>query len=471
MPEENKEQSIREKIYPIEKILAPVDNLLRNKPVSGVLLFLAVVIALIWVNSPYAESYHHLWETHFKIGFGDHIIDKDLHHWINDGLMAIFFFVVGLEIKREIVAGDLSSWKKASLPVAAAVGGMIFPAIIFTIFNFNTPTESGWGVPMATDIAFTLGVLSLLGNKVPLSLKIFLTALAIVDDLGAVLVIAFFYTDNLLFLYLEYGLGFFLFLGIGNALGIRNTAFYAIIGICGLWVAFLLSGVHATIAGVLLAMTIPSKAKLNKFGFIKRVDTLLAKLQKTKALSGAYISDEQQEIIEDIKEERSKVETPLQKLEYVIKELLAKRREDEKIQTATKKKEIRDSVPSTSFKKEISKQIVRAVLGHDIDADILRTIDKEIDNCPVVLSVEATNQAVENGYLTAETANKALNLPENEHLKAKIEHAERLARIQAAQSKVKGVNDLESDPKKSREKITDKTQDADLKDKTRGVEK
>lgn len=323
MPEENKEQSIREKIYPIEKILAPVDNLLRNKPVSGVLLFLAVVIALIWVNSPFAESYHHLWETHFKIGFGDHIIDKDLHHWINDGLMAIFFFVVGLEIKREIMAGDLSSWKKASLPIAAAVGGMIFPAIIFAIFNFNTPTESGWGVPMATDIAFTLGVLSLLGNKVPLSLKIFLTALAIVDDLGAVLVIAFFYTDNLLLLYLEYGLGFFLFLSLGNALGIRNTAFYAIIGICGLWVAFLLSGVHATIAGVLLAMTIPSKAKINKFGFIRRVDTLLNKLQKTKALSGAYISDEQQEIIEDIKEERSKVETPLQKLEYALNPIVS----------------------------------------------------------------------------------------------------------------------------------------------------
>ncbi|MEQ8625481.1 MAG: Na+/H+ antiporter NhaA [Vicingaceae bacterium] len=323
MPEENKEQSIREKIYPIEKILAPVDNLLRNKPVSGVILFLAVVIALIWVNSPFAESYHHLWETHFKIGFGDHIIDKDLHHWINDGLMAIFFFVVGLEIKREIMAGDLSSWKKASLPIAAAVGGMIFPAIIFAIFNFNTPTESGWGVPMATDIAFTLGVLSLLGNKVPLSLKIFLTALAIVDDLGAVLVIAFFYTDNLLLLYLEYGLGFFLFLSLGNALGIRNTAFYAIIGICGLWVAFLLSGVHATIAGVLLAMTIPSKAKINKFGFIRRVDTLLNKLQKTKALSGAYISDEQQEIIEDIKEERSKVETPLQKLEYALNPIVS----------------------------------------------------------------------------------------------------------------------------------------------------
>ncbi|MEQ8908362.1 MAG: Na+/H+ antiporter NhaA [Vicingaceae bacterium] len=318
MTEEERKNINREKIYPIERILAPVDNLLRNKPVSGILLFLAVIVALIWVNSPFAESYHHLWETHFKVGFGDNVIDKDLHHWINDGLMAIFFFVVGLEIKREIMAGDLSTWRKASLPAAAAVGGMIFPALIYSLFNYGSPTESGWGVPMATDIAFTLGVLSLLKDRVPLSLKIFLTALAIVDDLGAVLVIAFFYTENLLVLYLEYGLGFFLILALGNWAGIRNTAFYAIIGICGLWVAFLLSGVHATIAGVLLALTIPAKTKINKHSFIFQVKKLLNKLKKARSKGGAYLSDEQQEIIEDIKETRAKVETPLQKLEYTL---------------------------------------------------------------------------------------------------------------------------------------------------------
>lgn len=318
MTEEQRKELNKERIYPIERILAPVDNLLRNKPVSGILLFLAVVGALIWVNSPWGDSYFHLWHTNFRIGFGPFEISKDLHHWINDGLMAIFFFVVGLEIKREIMAGDLSSWRKASLPAAAAVGGMIFPALIYTLFNFGLDTESGWGVPMATDIAFTLGVLSLLKDRVPISLKIFLTALAIVDDLGAVLVIAFFYTENLLLLYLEYGLAFFLVLALGNWLGIRNTLFYAIIGICGLWVAFLLSGVHATIAGVLLALTIPAKTKINKYSFIFHVRKLLRKLKNSKSMQGSYLSDEQQEIIEDLKETRSKIETPLQKLEYAL---------------------------------------------------------------------------------------------------------------------------------------------------------
>jgi len=310
--------NIRERYYLIEKILAPVDNLLRNKPVSGILLFLAVVVAMIWMNSDYAHSYHELWETHFKVGFENYMIDKSLHHWINDGLMAIFFFVIGLEIKREVMAGDLSSWKKASLPAAAAVGGMVFPAIIFSLFNAGTPTSSGWGVPMATDIAFILGVLSLLGNRVPVSLKIFLTALAIVDDLGAVLVIAFFYTDNLAILSLEYGAAFLIILAIANTIGVRNTLFYAIVGVCGVWVAFLFSGIHATIAGVLIAMTIPSKTKLNRFGFITRVNILLSKLGKTRENEGSYLSDEQHEIIEDIKEEQAKVEPPLQKLEHAL---------------------------------------------------------------------------------------------------------------------------------------------------------
>lgn len=317
---EKKEQkkTIRERIYPIERILAPVDNILKNKPISGILLFLSVVAAMIWINSDFSHSYHELWETHFKIGFNDYLIDKNLHHWINDGLMAIFFFVIGLEIKREVMAGDLSSWKKASLPAAAAVGGMLFPALIFTLFNQGTPTASGWGVPMATDIAFILGVLSLLGNRVPVSLKIFLTALAIVDDLGAVLVIAFFYTNDLAILSLEYGAAFLIILAVANWLGVRNTGFYAIIGICGVWVAFLFSGIHATIAGVLIAMTIPSKTKLNRFGFITRVNILLNKLGKTKENDDSYLSDEQHEIIEDIKEERSKVEPPLQKLEHAL---------------------------------------------------------------------------------------------------------------------------------------------------------
>lgn len=304
--------------YPIDYVLEPVDSLLHNKPISGILLFIAVIAALIFANSSLADFYHHLWETPFSISIGHFEINKSLHHWINDGLMSIFFFVVGLEIKRELLAGELSSIKKAILPIGAALGGMLVPAILYLLFNAGGTGEAGWGVPMATDIAFALGVLSLLGNRVPISLKIFLTALAIVDDLGAVLVIAFFYTENLLLLYLEYGLVFFAILAIGNLLGIRKVAFYAIIGICGLWFAFLLSGVHATIAGVLLAMTIPIKAKMNKARFIYRIENLLAKLKSAPSLSGSYISDEQHEIIENIKATRSKVETPLQKLEHAL---------------------------------------------------------------------------------------------------------------------------------------------------------
>ena len=318
MSAKEKEETIKEKVYLIEKILIPVDNLLKNKPVSGILLFVAVLISMIWINSSYAEGYHNLWATHFKVGFGDYMIDKNLHHWINDGLMAIFFFVIGLEIKREIMAGDLSTWRQASLPAAAAAGGMIVPALIFYLFNKGTPTVSGWGVPMATDIAFILGMLSLLGNMVPVSLKIFLTALAIVDDLGAVLVIAFFYTEDIFILSLEYGAGFLVILAIANMIGVRKTAFYGIIGILGVWVAFLYSGIHATIAGVLIAMTIPSTTKLNRFGFITRVNILMTKLGKTEKKEGDYLSDEQHHIVEKLKKERSKIEPPLQKLEHAL---------------------------------------------------------------------------------------------------------------------------------------------------------
>jgi len=315
---QDKWKGIREKIYPIEHIFAPVEHLIRNKPISGILLFLAVIMSMIWANSAYGDTYSVFWENHFKIGFDNYIIDKSLLHWINDGLMAIFFFVIGLEIKKEVMAGDLSTWRKASLPAAAAVGGMIIPALIFMIFNYGTPSASGWGVPMATDIAFILGILSLLGNKVPVSLKIFLTALAIVDDLGAVLVIAFFYTENLVVLSLQYGAGFLIVLTLANYLGIRNTTFYAIIGICGVWVAFLFSGIHATIAGVLLAMTIPSKTKLDRFGFMTRIKILLTRLGNTEEKEGSYLSAEQYKILEDMKKEQVKIEPPLQKLEHAL---------------------------------------------------------------------------------------------------------------------------------------------------------
>lgn len=302
----------------IERIIHPVEQLIRNRPISGILLFSSVALALIWANSSFKESYHHLWEIPFSLSIGDYSLSRTLHYWINEGLMAIFFFVIGLEIKREIYQGQLSSLKKASLPIAAAIGGMLVPAVIFIIFNKGGAGESGWGVPMATDIAFALGILSLLGKKVPTSIKIFLTALAIVDDLGAVLVIALFYTNNLLLNYLELGAFFFLILGIGNLVGIRKTAFYSIFGICGLWVAFLHSGVHATLAGVIVAMTIPSKSKINEGKLIMQFNLLLTKFKNTKMVRGFYVSPKQGKIIEEMKATSEKAESPLQKLEHAL---------------------------------------------------------------------------------------------------------------------------------------------------------
>lgn len=308
---------------PIDILLKPVDNLLKNKASSGILLFLAVIIALIWVNFIDAEGYHHLWENVIGFSVGSFSIEKSLHYWINDGLMTIFFFTVGLEIKREIMAGDLSSPKKAALPIAAAIGGMVFPAIIYLFFNNGTAGESGWGVPMATDIAFSLGVLSLLGKRVPLALKVFLTALAIVDDLGAVLVIAFFYTENLYINFLEWGGLFFAILVIGNLIGIRKSGFYVIIGACGLWIAFLLSGVHATLAGVLIAAAIPARVKIDEGLFLKKLQFLIDKFKHAKRTDSTFVTEEQQDILEQMKETRAMAETPLQKMEHALNPIVA----------------------------------------------------------------------------------------------------------------------------------------------------
>lgn len=190
----------------LERTIEPINKFLHFENSGGIVLFLSVLIALVWANSPWSEAYHHLWETDFSIGFADNLLAYSLHHWVNDGLMAVFFFVVGLELKREIIAGELSSVKKALLPMAAALGGMIFPALIYFLINRGQPSVDGWGIPMATDIVFALALMSLAGKNVPLSAKVFLVALATVDDLGAVLVIAFFYSSDLSFVSLGYGL-------------------------------------------------------------------------------------------------------------------------------------------------------------------------------------------------------------------------------------------------------------------------
>ncbi|MDT8411977.1 MAG: Na+/H+ antiporter NhaA [Vicingaceae bacterium] len=312
------------KVTPVDKwIIDPIQRFINNSTTSGIVLFSSAFLAIILSNSPWSHEFHALWELKFSIGFDGHYITKNLHHWINDGLMAVFFFVVGLELKREIVAGELRDPKNAILPITAAIGGMILPAIIYLLFNQSGPTADGWGIPMATDIAFALGVLYLLGNKVPLSLKIFLTALAIVDDIGAVLVIAFFYTSDINFISLATGGVFMLILVISNLIGIRNTIYYGVIGIGGLWLAFLMSGVHATIAAVMAAMTIPVNVKVSDKEYIKRIKNLIFKFEEEEPNNNPSVTHNQLHIIEDIRDCSKKALTPLQRLEHRMHPVVA----------------------------------------------------------------------------------------------------------------------------------------------------
>lgn len=223
---------------------------------SGYILVALTILSLLLTNIFIGHSYINFWHSYLDLSFWKVELKYSLEHWINDGLMVIFFLLVGLEIEREIYVGELSSIKKSALPAIAALGGMLVPALIHFSLNANTPTQSGFGIPMATDIAFTLGVLSLLGNKIPLSLKIFLTALAIIDDLGAIIIIAFFYTSDLSFAYLIGSLLIFVLLLIFNRLKVNKLSIYLLLGVV-MWYLMLKSGVHATIAGVLLAFAIP----------------------------------------------------------------------------------------------------------------------------------------------------------------------------------------------------------------------
>lgn len=300
--------------------LLPLKNFIEKQTSVGLLLIFSALLAMIVANSPLSFEYHTFWKQNIYVGFNDFIIQKDLLHWINDGLMSMFFFLVGLELKKEIWHGELSGIRNAALPVAAAIGGMVFPALIYLMFNAGTPAVSGWGIPMATDIAFALGILYLLGDKVPLSLKVFLTAIAIVDDLGAVLVIAFFYTSQVSVESLALG-GFFLFILISaNYIGIRNTTFYAILGIGGLWMAIFLSGVHATVAAVLAAFAIPTSRKINTPLFLRKAKWLLNEIKRTRKAKN--LPDEAKEKISGTIEKFTSLAQdatpPLQRLEHAL---------------------------------------------------------------------------------------------------------------------------------------------------------
>jgi len=316
----------RAKITPVEKwIVLPVSEFISKSTTSGIVLFVAAVIAIFMANSPWAHWYHALWEN--KLGFGwnsELFMNFTLHHWINDGLMAIFFFVVGLELKREITGGELSSPKKAMLPIVAALGGMLFPALIYLIFNGGTEASHGWGIPMATDIAFALGVLYLLGDRIPVSLKVFLTALAIADDLGAVLVIALFYTSDISLFNLGIGFAFFALLLMANYLGVKSTLFYAVVGIGGIWTAFLMSGVHATIAAVLAAFAIPSTARVDESYFTQKMNYLRDRfLVIDPGNNQKNLTDEQIHIVEKLRRLTKDVIPPSQRLEHGLHSFVA----------------------------------------------------------------------------------------------------------------------------------------------------
>ena len=302
-----------------------ITKFVREESLGGILLLLSTIAALIWANSAAFESYYHFWhEVKLGISLGKFHLSGSLQHFVNDGLMALFFFTIGLEIKREILGGELSSLKKASLPIVAAIGGMIAPALFFLAINgSNADFSHGWGIPMATDIAFALGVLSLLGDKVPLNLKVFLTALAIADDLGAVVVIAIFYTESIhLHELLNATIGIAV-LGIANYYGMRRTTFYAVVGIVIVWIAFLFSGVHATIAGVLVAFTIPARPKISEVSFLERLSVKFDKFRAFLPNDNNLLTENQSQMLDSIEKLSHDAHTPLQKLESALHPVVA----------------------------------------------------------------------------------------------------------------------------------------------------
>ena len=296
-----------------DAIQSTFSEFFRRSSSAGIVILAATAIAMLWVNSPFGDQYHALLDEHVKIDFFALHTNFTIEQFVNDGLMVIFFMVVGLEIKRELLVGELASAKKAALPMVAALFGMIVPAAIYAYFNFGTEAIRGWGVPVATDIAFALGILALFGKRVPLGLKVFLAALAIVDDLLAVLIIAVFYTADLNVAALGVAAITLVVLYVGNRLGVHTVKFYAIMGFV-LWVAILYSGIHATIAGVLLALTIPAEARLNVDLFTKRARSLVTKIDNDT--TNDQEEGVQADAIHNLEHMCEEVQSPLARIEH-----------------------------------------------------------------------------------------------------------------------------------------------------------
>lgn len=299
-----------------ERIATPFEEFIHRQSSSGLLLVATTLLALVLANSAAAHIYEELLHTHLSLQLGPWSLDHSIHHWINDGLMSLFFFVVGLEIKREVLVGELASLRRAALPIVAAVGGMVVPALIYLAVNPEGPAARGWAIPMATDIAFAVGILVLLGSRIPQGLITFLVALAIVDDLGAVLVIALFYTEDIAAGALGFAGAWLAVLIAFNLLGIRRPwPYFAVGGL--LWLAMLESGVHATLAGILTALTIPARAKFDPTTFSRQVRELMDRFDRRVRPGRALINNpDQHALVQTLENGVHQVEAPLQRLEH-----------------------------------------------------------------------------------------------------------------------------------------------------------
>ena len=313
------DQSVKKSSTGLAYIQQTAKKFLNRETTGGLLLIVATTVALVLGNSQWSAAYHHYLSDEFLFRLSEHFtFGLTVEEWINDGLMAIFFLVAGLELKREVMVGELSSLKKASMPLLGAVGGMVVPALFFVALNIGSENINGWGIPIATDIAYSLGIIGLLGKRIPTQLKVFLVALAIADDLGAILVIALFYSHEISWLYLGTGAGIFIILLLCNRLGLKSLFWY-ILGGVALWYCFLNSGVHPTIAGVLFAITIPVKPKLDSKLLKERTARNVAELEKTDIDTRDPMQDiRQRKILKAIKKDTQNSRPPQLKLENAL---------------------------------------------------------------------------------------------------------------------------------------------------------
>lgn len=314
--------NLRERRIVVRNLQRPFEKFFNKISGGGILLMIASLLALIWANSDAQNYYDRIWSNDLAFSFEQFEIHHSLLYWINDGLMTLFFLLVGLEIKREFLAGELSSLKKAVFPFFAAAGGMLFPMILYLSFGLGGEQNQGWGIPMATDIAFSLAILSMLGKRVPLSIKVFLTALAIVDDLGALLVIALFYSHQIYWSYLLIAGLLLMILIVANYFDVQVITLYAIIGFF-IWFLFLESGIHPTIAGVLIAFTVPARTKVHIRSFLPKINWRLKKFSNIPINNQSFVlSNEQLHAIDDIEELVNEVQSPLQKMEHRLSGLV-----------------------------------------------------------------------------------------------------------------------------------------------------